>query len=153
MKLIIDIFAKMNNNYQFQNLTDSPFPSNFDITHSLNLGLTYSNEFLLFSGGFIYRTGNPTTMAIGIDSTTSNLVFESANSSRLDDYLRLDASLLYKFKIGDGLRSEVGASVWNVLNRQNVINSYYRTDNVGTVNEFSRFSLGTTANFVARVFF
>lgn len=146
-------YSYMNNNYQFQNLTDSPFPSNFDITHSLNLGLTYSNEFLLFSGGFIYRTGNPTTMATGIDSTTSNLVFESANSSRLDDYLRLDASLLYKFKIGDGLRSEVGASVWNVLNRQNVINNYYRTDDVGTVNEFSRFSLGTTANFVARVFF
>ena len=81
------------------------------------------------------------------------LNFLQANHSRLKDYIRLDASVVYKFTIGGSLKSEIGASVWNLLNRENNINDYYRLDQTDAIRQFSRFSLGTTANFVARVFF
>jgi hypothetical protein len=146
-------YSYMNNTYDFENLEDSPFPSNFDITHSLSVGGTFSNDFLNISGGFNYRTGNPTTNPTGLEPLANEVIFETANSTRLKDYMRLDVSVIYKFEIRESLKSEIGASVWNLLNRQNSINNYYRPDDLGNVNQFSRFSLGTTANFVARVFF
>ena len=71
---------------------------------------------------------------------------------RLEDYLRLDASAIYNFKIFNKFRSEIGASVWNILNKENPINNYYRVNNDNPI-KFSRFSLGVTTNAVLRFYF
>mgnify|MGYP000577651609 FL=1 len=55
--------------------------------------------------------------------------------------------------INKTFRSEVGASVWNISNRENLINNYYRIHNDNNPVKFSRFSLGITTNAVFRVFF
>jgi hypothetical protein len=71
----------------------------------------------------------------------------------LRDYLRIDASAVYKFKISERFRSEIGASLWNISNRENVINNFFRVNESGGADQFSRFSLGLTSNMVFRIYF
>ncbi len=146
-------YSYLNNNYEFISLEDIQFPSNFDITHSITLGTTFSNNNWNISSGLNYRTGNPTTTPVinnPIDNDDVN--YNPGNNDRLMDYLRIDASLIYKLKINDKIKSDIGASIWNISNRENAINDYYRI-NDNTVNRFSRFSLGVTWNVVFRMYF
>lgn len=147
-------YSYINNTYTFENLNEIEFPSNFDISHTVALGTTYSNSSWNISAGINYRTGKPTSIPLsGNEIIDDNINFDTANSERLLDYLRIDASALYKFKISNTFRSEIGASIWNISNRENAINNYYRINENDVVNRFSRFSLGLTTNAVFRIFF
>ena len=76
------------------------------------------------------------------------------NSSRLDDYLRIDLSGKYQIFLRQGdSRIEIGASVWNLLDRRNVVNIYYAVNDQGEVREVRRYSLGFTPNFMLRLVF
>ena len=144
----------MVNEYTFNQLEEKQFPSNFDNTHSLTLGTTYSNDKLNISAGLNYRTGKPTSIPEqGNEIIDGEVNFDIANNTRLNDYLRVDVSALYKLKISNGLQSEIGASVWNALNTENTINNYYRIGLDNTPNKFSRESLGLTTNFMVRLKF
>ena len=79
--------------------------------------------------------------------------FDTANNTRIPDYFRVDASLLYKFQLSVGLRTEIGASVWNAFNTENTINNYYRVGADNRPIKFSRESLGLTTNFMVRLYF
>ena len=147
-------YSYMDNSYNFETLEDIEFPSNFDITHSVTLGTTYSNESWKASAGLNYRTGKPTSIPLdGNEILNNNVNFDEGNNERLTDYLRIDFSAIYKIIIKTDYKLEVGASIWNISNRENAINNYYRVDNANTVNKFSRFSLGLATNAVVRVYF
>ncbi|WP_370390100.1 TonB-dependent receptor [uncultured Winogradskyella sp.] len=147
-------YAYINNTYTFEALEDQSFPSNFDISHSITLGTTYSNDSWNISAGLNYRTGKPTSVPLaGNEVVDDEVNFDVANTERLLDYLRIDASALYKFKLSGKVRSEIGASVWNISDRQNAVNNYFRVSDNNTANRFSRFSLGLTTNVVWRVYF
>lgn len=147
-------YSYLDNTYTFEDLEDVELPSNFDISHSVALGTTFSNKTWNVSAGLNYRTGNPTTIPqLGNEVIDDNVNFDKGNNDRLIDYFRIDASAIYKFKINNTFRSEIGASVWNISNRENAINDYYRVNPNQTVNRFSRFSLGLTTNAVIRLYF
>nr|WP_321243172.1 TonB-dependent receptor [uncultured Psychroserpens sp.] len=147
-------YSYINNTYTFEALEDIKFPSNFDITHSITLGTTFSHKSWNISAGLNYRTGKPTSIPLnGNEIVDDDVNFDEGNNERLLDYLRIDASAIYKFKINNSLRSEIGASIWNISNRENAINNYYRVNESDAVNEFSRFSLGLTTNAVVRLLF
>lgn len=120
----------------------------------MTVGASYSNNALRVAAGINYRTGAPTSVPItGNEIVDEEINFGLANNNRLDDYLRVDASVLYKWKVSKGLYSEIGGSVWNVLNQENTINNFYRIAQDGTPNRFSRFSLGITTNAIVRLYF
>lgn len=149
-------YSYLDNTYTFEALEDIEFPSNFDITHSVTLGTTFSNTSWHISAGLNYRTGKPTSVPLDgneIDDEDDDVNFDDANKERLLDYFRIDASAIYKFKISNAFRSEIGASIWNISNRENAINNYYRVNENDAVNRFSRFSLGLTTNAVVRIYF
>ncbi|MEY8849624.1 TonB-dependent receptor plug domain-containing protein [Psychroserpens sp. XS_ASV72] len=146
-------YSYIDNTYNFETL-EGEFPSNFDITHSITFGSTYSNDTWKISAGLNYRTGKPTSIPIEGNEVLNNEVnFDAANSERLDNYLRIDASAMYKFKISNTFRSEIGVSVWNVSNKENIINQYYRINTDNQADQFSRFSLGLTTNAVIKLYF
>lgn len=147
-------YAYINNTYTFETLEDIAFPSNFDITHSFTFGTTYSTSNWNISAGLNYRTGKPTSIPLFGNAVVDNAInYDVANNQRLQDYLRIDASALYKFRISKTLRSELGASVWNLSNRENPINNYFRVNDENSAVQFSRYSLGLTTNAVFRVYF
>ena len=147
-------YSYIKNTYTFETLEDTEFPSNFDITHSMTLGCTFSDKHWNISSGLNFRTGKPTSIPLlGNEVIGNNVNFDIANNRRLADFMRIDASVLYKFIISDTFRSEIGISAWNISNRENPINNYYRVNDNGDPIKFSRFSLGLTTNAVWRLYF
>jgi hypothetical protein len=147
-------YSYINNTYTFDNLEEIEFPNNFDITHSFTLGSTYSATSWNISAGVNYRRGKPTSIPFaGNEIIDNDINFDRANNTRLRDFLRIDASAIYKFKISDTFRSEIGASIWNLSNRENTINHYFQVNDNNVVDKFSRLSLGLTTNAVIRIYF
>jgi len=147
-------YSYMINEYTFNNLEEIQFASNFDNTHSFTLGTTYSNNTLNISAGLNYRTGKPTSIPLqGNEIIDKEVNFDLANNTRVPDYFRVDLSAIYKLKLSEGLRTEIGASVWNALNKENTINNYYRIGLNNTPIKLSRESLGITTNFMVRLYF
>lgn len=146
-------YSYINNQYQFKDLEPNTFPSNFDITHSATFGLAYGLKNLKLSGGLNWHSGKPVTRPVeGIEFVAGSINYEPTNTSNLDDYMRLDVSAIYNFNLGKTTKVHFGVSVWNVLNKENEINNFYRVSNE-TLSETVQRSLGLTPNAVLRVSF
>jgi hypothetical protein len=147
------------NNYTFNDITPQSFPNNLDIRHTLTFAGTYSYEGLKLGIGINYRTGKPYTEPQegdnGIDRTSfpNSINYQENNSSRLPDYLRADASVIYDFEIGTNVKASVGASLLNLLNKRNVLNTYYRLNDQNQIETIESVSLGITPNISFRLSF
>ncbi|MDH3698466.1 MAG: TonB-dependent receptor [Flavobacteriaceae bacterium] len=146
-------YGFLNNTYHFEELSENDFQSNFDVTHSLSSGITFSTRNLSFAAGANWHTGKPYTPPIpGVEVQDDAINYDSANSARVPDYLRLDLSALYKIDIKENSRIHAGVSVWNILNRKNTINTFYRVNNLGNAQQNLQQSLGITPNATIKLF-
>ena len=144
-------YSFMNNEYTFENLAANPFPSNYDIPHSVTFGTTYVYNDLKITAGLNWRSGNPTTRPVEGDEIVNGAInYGSPNSERFEDYLRVDSSALYQFTISCAT-VEAGVSVWNLLNQTNTIGTFYRINAEGNVEENTQNSLGITPNALLRI--
>lgn len=147
-------YSYLDTDYRFETLAETAFPSNYEITHSMTLGLAYEWNRLKIAGGLNWHNGKPFTAPDAVTPLANNEVnFGPSNEDRLPYYMRVDLSSSYQFVLGSRLKGQLGMSVWNVLNRENNINVFFRPDGLGGVREFSQGSLGITPNMVLRVFF
>ena len=146
-------YSYMNNTYDFPDLIETTFPNNFDITHAVTLGASYASKHLKLSAGLNWHSGKPTSIPVeGNEIVDDSINYGPTNSENLEEYLRVDVSALYEFNMGRNTRAEVGASVWNVLNKENTINNFFKISNE-TVVETTQRSLGLTPNATFRVYF
>lgn len=146
-------YSFIQNTYSFDNLVEKQFSSNFDITHAATIGGTYSNKLFNMSLGLNYTSGKPTSQPVlGNEIVNDEINYGTANNSRLKNYLRADASALYKKQLTDDISVNIGVSVWNLLNTKNTINNYYRIEH-NNANKYARYSLGTTPNFLLKLNF
>ncbi|TXG39337.1 TonB-dependent receptor [Seonamhaeicola maritimus] len=146
-------YTHLSSDYTFKDLEPHAFPSNYDITHALTFGTTYSNKRIKVSGGLNWHSGKPVTCPIQDDKIVNgNINFGPTNEETLKDYLRLDISALYNFSLNKKSKVKVGLSLWNVLNRKNELNNFYSI-NLDNLNETIQQSLGFTPNAVVRVHF
>lgn len=146
-------------NYRFPTIQKDAFPGNNDITHSFRISNSLKVNDFQFSLGWQYRTGEPFTPVVSFNESTGAVTFGELNSSRLQDYHRLDASAIYNFKLKKerNWRGQFGISVLNIYNRKIPLSIIHRSD----VEDFGlqleqviqRFSLGITPNVSFRVFF
>lgn len=150
-----------------------PFPSSFNIKHQFRLSTTYNWRDWEFSAGYIFKTGlpftSPPTLTVitesddddddsGDEDIIYDLEFTSPNSQRLPNYHRIDLSVWHKFG-GEGSKfnGEIGLSIINVLNRNNIFNRSYsvdfdRNDQISVL-ERTKFFLGFTPNVSLRLWF
>ncbi|MDP5081028.1 MAG: TonB-dependent receptor [Winogradskyella sp.] len=146
-------YSFMNSDYSFNSLPENNFPSNFDISHAITFGTNYTLDHLKVSAGLNWNSGRPTTRpVVGNEIVDNEINYGPTNSEHLQDYLRLDISAMYDFKLSSKTTANLGLSVWNLLDKKNSINSFYRLNN-GTVEEVNQRSLGLTPNLVFRVIF
>ena len=147
-------YSYMDNNYTFNSLSEITFPNNIDIAHAISLATTYSIQKFKISSGLIWHLGKPTTKpVVGNEIVEDEINYQSANSSRLIDYMRVDVSAQYSFNISRKVKAHAGISVWNLLDQKNKTNSYYQLANNGEVDEIVQSSLGLTPNATFRVSF
>ncbi len=142
------------NNYEFKSFPENEFLNNIDITHAFNFGVSYTKNKFKISTGFNSHTGKPTTNPIPNNEVSDGQInYQAANSDRIKNYLRVDASATYKFKLSEKVKARAGISVWNGLNNTNIINNYYTLDNDDNLSKVSNKALELTPNFSFRVFF
>ena len=85
----------MDNQYTFTDLQPNVFPSNLDITHAITFGTAYSLKNLKISASFNWHSGKPSTSpVIGDEILNNEINYTTSNSSRLQNYMRIDLSAL-----------------------------------------------------------
>ena len=147
-------YSYADNEYTFKELQADSFPNNLDITHAITFGSSFTTNDFKISAGFNWHTGKPTTLpVIGNEINNNQISYQDSNSSRLKEYIRIDASATYRFKITDKINAQTGVSIWNSLNHKNIINSYYNIDSDNTIKEITNKALNFTPNFSFRVLF
>lgn len=146
-------YSFTDNQYLFEDIEEKEFPNNLDIRHTVNFATNYSIKNFDVSAGLNWHSGKPTTKPIeGDEIVDGRINYEAANSSRLEDYMRVDVSTQYQFNLSDKVKASAGVSVWNVFNQLNYTNSYYKIVD-GEVSEVVQKSLGITPNASFRVSF
>ncbi|MBL7559997.1 TonB-dependent receptor plug domain-containing protein [Olleya sp. YSTF-M6] len=146
-------YSYSNNNNVFKALNQGQkFASNFDVQHQINFGSTYNWQQLKVAFGVNWHTGKPYTQPNAQNPILNNTInYQKPNSSRLDDYIRADLSSTYQFKLGQN-KAEFGASIWNILNKENILNTYYTINN-NEISKIENVSLGLTQNVSFRIWF
>jgi hypothetical protein len=146
-------YSFMTSDYTFNSLPENTFPSNFDISHAITFGTNYTLERLKVSAGLNWNSGRPNTSPIdGNEISNNDINYGATNSEQLQDYLRVDISAMYDFKLSRTTTANIGLSIWNLLDRKNIINTFYRR-NDEVIDEIEQFSLGITPNLLFRVNF
>ncbi|GAA4959138.1 FecR domain-containing protein [Algibacter aquimarinus] len=148
-------YSYSKNDYTFDELNNgNPFPNNADIRHAVSFAGTYTYKNIKLALGLNWHSGIPNTEPDENESNQDNIItYANPNSSNLEDYLRTDCSATYAFDITEGVKASVGASIWNVLNKKNIINTYYVLDENNEVTPISNESLGITPNVSFRLQF
>ncbi len=147
------------NDYNFDSIPPNLFPNNLDVRHAITIAGTYSIKKLKLGLGINYRTGKPFTApqegdtALDTTSFPNRINYEEPNSSRLPEYLRVDASANYGFNITRKLKGSASISVLNLTNRKNILNQYYRVSENNEIETVINSSLGITPNISFRVKF
>ncbi len=114
----------------------NPYPSSFDIPHSVNLFLNIKlSKRVNFSTTVNYQTGRPITFPISmyyIDDL-SYVDYSERNSYRIPYYFRVDASLTVEgnLKRDKFLHSSFVFSVYNLTGRDNPYSVYFTTEAKG----------------------
>lgn len=140
--------------FQFPLLNPSSFPNNLDIRHRATFGCSYQKNRLGLSAGLNWHSGKPFTEPVKIKDVSNNKInYNPPNTSRLPDYLRIDFSATYRFPISDRINGQLGASIWNILNRENVVNAYFYINDSGLLESVRQSSLSVTPNMIFRVNF
>lgn len=147
-------YSLADNTFQFDEFIPPSFPNNLEINHTLTIGTSYQNRHLHVSAGLNWHTGRPFTEPDEENSIVDNNInYEFPNSTRLRDYLRVDLSARYNFTLTRDVKAQLGASLWNLFNRKNIVNAYYRMNRNSQPDLVEQFSLGVTPNFMFRIDF
>ena len=147
-------YSYADNEYNFKDLSVIYFPNNLDISHAISFGSSFSTNNFKISAGFNWHSGKPTTMPIiGNEITNDMINYQDPNSSRLSEYLRIDASATYSFSISNKIKATSGISIWNGLNHKNIIGNYYTINANNEIKEIANKALNFTPNFSFRLLF
>lgn len=150
------------NDYEFESLTPSTFPSNLDIQHAATLAGTYSWNALKIALGLNWHSGKPYTIPLeGAETTMEGVLttiqYDVPNNERLPDYFRTDFSAEYLWKLSPSIDAKINIALLNLLNTENTLNIRYALirdeNNEVSVNKIEEISLGMTPNFSFQVLF
>ncbi len=140
------------NRYRFKELAAFDFPSNYELNHFINSGISYTKNKFEISTGLTWFSGRPFTLPLTtIANTIGTIDYESPNDSNLPNYFRFDFSGKYNFAFSKIDRAQIGLSVWNIFNKSNILNTYYRLDENQEVERLNQLGLSFTPNLSVRI--
>ena len=147
-------YSNAESTFEFSQLIPTSFPNNLDIRHRTTFGSSYQANNLELSAGLNWHSGKPFTEPVKTSEIINDKInYNAPNTSRLDDYLRIDFSARYQFPIGHKIQGQVAASIWNILNRKNVVNRYFAIGENGQLESLRQVSLAFTPNMTFRINF
>lgn len=147
-------YGYLNSSYRFNELLNTSFRSNLDINHAISSGVTFSTSKLNVALGANWRTGKPFTPPLDTNPVTNDEInYNSVNSNQLSDFMRLDFSVIYATQIDKNKNLKIGLSIWNLLDRENHINIFFRANSQNETQQVLQQSLGITPNATVKFLF
>ena len=139
------------NSYEFPDFTPAIFPNNLDIRHVATFGMSYQYKGFQTSLGLNWRTGKPITLPLYVQE--DEIIYDTPNSANLEEYARVDFSAKYRLKFSGRVTGELGASIWNVFDNKNIINTYFELNDSNQLETVQQYALGFTPNVMFRIYF
>ena len=116
-------------NRVFEEINDGEeFPAKYDRRHDLSVVLSHEfNKKLTLSSVFVYASGSRLTLPTERYILNNNIYteFTSKNGYKMEDYHRMDVSLIYTPKPHKKFQSSWNLSVYNLYNRKNPYFVYF----------------------------
>ena len=141
-------YSYNDNKYFFESLQPSEFINNFELKHAITWAGIYDWKSIKFALGAKWHTGKPITTPQSTTLDANNqIVYNSPNNAKLNDFFQLNFSASKDWKINDDMVLQTNVSVLNLLDSENSINKFYRinsTDN--TLESVDIYALGLTPN-------
>ena len=148
-----------NNDYRFETFSATKFPSSFEIRHTINSAVIYEWKNLQVALGSKWFTGKPVTPPLTNDlnfvtARSPEIVYENPNSKNIGNFFQVNFSATYIIKATEKSQLQLGVSVQNIFNRQNIINQYYRINSVNNgIEVVNTYALERTPNALIRFSF
>ncbi|MDR6967830.1 hypothetical protein J2X31_001844 [Flavobacterium arsenatis] len=130
-------YGLSNSEYTFSETLPEQFANNFQIVHTISWAGTYEWENMKIALGTQWHSGRPET-----SPSTSNLdlsipskpqiIYNNPNNTNLSEFFEVNLSGNYNWMLSPKSSLQFGISVLNILNRNNIVNRYYR---VNTTNQ------------------
>jgi hypothetical protein len=120
------------------------YPNAYDKRHDLGINISYQlNNIWSFNANFLYQTGQPTTYPLGQYEFGGLRVpnYGTRNSSRFDDYHRMDLSATLKRPPKKDRQGSWIFGIYNIYNRKNAASINFRQNRETQENEAVRFSI------------
>ncbi|MGV9003649.1 TonB-dependent receptor [Flavobacterium sp.] len=141
-------YSYNDNKYFFDSLQPSEFINNYELRHAVSWAAIYEWNSIKFALGSKWHTGKPITTP---QSTTLNsdnqIVYNSPNNSKLNDFFQLNFSASKEWKISNRMALVTNVSLLNILNTKNSINRSYRVNySKNTIERLNTYALGLTPN-------
>ena len=150
--------------YFFDNYAATSFPAAYDQRHAANWANLFSYKNWEFSLGFSMTSGTPYTVITNFEFQPNPMPgpelievdYDKINGQNVPLNHHLDASVVYNFlpKNTNRWRGNIGFSVYNIYNQQNVHTREYTVEtgeNNPEIQFFDYKTLGITPNLVLRV--
>lgn len=127
-------YGLSNSEYTFSETLPEQFASNFQIVHTISWAGIYEWKNLKLALGSQWHSGRPETSPSTSNLDFSNpsrpqIVYNDPNNGKLGEFFEVNFSAQYRWLLQPGSSLEFGLSILNILNRDNVVNRYYRVNN------------------------
>ena len=147
-------YSLSQNEYEFNTLNPQMnFPNNYSVEHAFSWSINHSFNAFKYALSVNGHSGRPYTLPTQVGVLDSTIEYATPNAVNLPDYLRVDLSFRYDFKIQSDLDASLSLSIWNLLNRTNVLNRFYSFDTSNQIMERNSEALGLTPNLSFRLRF
>ncbi|WP_130736871.1 carboxypeptidase-like regulatory domain-containing protein [Flavobacterium sp. J27] len=142
------------NTYDFKMFNPEKFPNNFDIQHNVSFGIVYHFDAFKIAFGSRWFTGRPTTFPLNNTIQDNTITYQNPNSDRLPNFFQTNISAGYTFSFSEKKQLQVGASIQNLFNNQNILNQYFRINtNTNSIEKVNTYALKITPNIYLRYSF
>ncbi len=147
-----------NNSYTFEEVLPQTFTNSFEISHTVNTAVIYEWYNIKIALGSKWYTGRPYTIPlINIPTYDNNgipaIAYENSNTDNIGNLFQVNFSASYRLQLSQKLNMQLGVSVLNIFNRQNIINRYYRINANEDIEVVNTYSIERTPNALIRLSF
>ena len=141
-------YSYNDNKYDFKSITPTQFVNNYQLKHCFSWAGIYEWNSVKFALGCKWHTGKPITTPLSTTLDSDNqIVYNSPNNKRLNDFFQVNFSASKYWKISERMVLEIDFSIINFLNTKNNINRFYRVNSSDdTIESLNTYALEFTPN-------
>ena len=126
-------YGLSNSEYTFGETLPTQFANNFQIVHTISWAGIYEWKKLKIALGSKWHSGRPETSPSTSNLDFSNpskpqIIYNNPNNKSMSAFFEVNFSANYNWVLTPKSNLKFGLSVLNILNRDNIVNRYYRVN-------------------------